>query len=189
MRRAEPVRKSKTTEYWSSNELDYGSLYLGIDASLTGFAACLMDDSGEYFIRVFTPGTRGAARLAELKSLLHAFVGAETLKDVALESAVNHSSSASVLGEVSGVVKEYLFSEHNITPLMIPPTSLKKFVCGKGTATKDVVMMKVLQRYGEEIPDNNAADAYVLARMVRGETISSFEADAILKLSEPKYRA
>lgn len=44
-------------------------------------------------------------------------------------------------------------------------TELKKFVTGKGNVQKDVVMMKVLQRWGHESKSNNTADAYGLAAM------------------------
>jgi crossover junction endodeoxyribonuclease RuvC len=44
-------------------------------------------------------------------------------------------------------------------------TELKKFVCGKGTANKEQVMLQVFKRWGYEAATNNMADGYGLACM------------------------
>ena len=49
--------------------------------------------------------------------------------------------------------------------LIIAPTHLKKFVTGKGNAKKEVMLMKILKRYGLEFENNNLADAYALCRL------------------------
>lgn len=48
---------------------------------------------------------------------------------------------------------------------IIPPTTLKKFVTGKGTAKKELILLNVYKRWGVEFSDNNLADAYSLSRM------------------------
>lgn len=48
--------------------------------------------------------------------------------------------------------------------LIIAPTHLKKFVTGKGNAKKEVMLMKVLKRYGLEFDNNNLCDAFCLAK-------------------------
>jgi hypothetical protein len=47
----------------------------------------------------------------------------------------------------------------------VPPTVLKKFICGKGNANKAAVVSAATRRYSEEFDSDNQADAYVLARM------------------------
>ncbi len=47
---------------------------------------------------------------------------------------------------------------------MVPPTTLKKFITGKGNSKKEVMLMKILKRYGLEFENNNLADAYALCR-------------------------
>lgn len=49
--------------------------------------------------------------------------------------------------------------------LEVAPSSLKKFVLGKGVGPKEQVMMQVFKRWRYEAPTNNLADAYVLARI------------------------
>lgn len=48
---------------------------------------------------------------------------------------------------------------------IIPPTTLKKFITGKGNAKKELMLLQVYKRWGVEFTDNNMADAYSLARM------------------------
>lgn len=46
---------------------------------------------------------------------------------------------------------------------VVPPTSLKQFVTGKGNANKDLMMMSVLKNWDIETKNNNEADAVGLA--------------------------
>lgn len=47
---------------------------------------------------------------------------------------------------------------------LVAPAKLKKFVTGKGNSPKEVMIMKILKRWGVEVEDHNVADAYALAR-------------------------
>lgn len=164
-------------------------IYLGIDPSLTGFAVCLMSPKGDYIIEVWTSEKRGAARLAEIKNHLRDFLQGYTLSDVAMEGTVVHSASASVLGELSGVVKEFLYTERSVEPMLIPPMSLKKYVCGTGKGvTKSHIMMSTLKKWGVELPDDNAADAHGIARICIGLAETGYETEIVLKMQDPKFR-
>jgi Holliday junction resolvasome RuvABC endonuclease subunit len=48
--------------------------------------------------------------------------------------------------------------------LIVPPATLKKFVAGKGNATKEFMLLHAFKRWGMEFPDNNQCDAYCLAQ-------------------------
>ena len=50
------------------------------------------------------------------------------------------------------------------TVVVVPPMTLKKWVCGKGNARKELMLMKTLKRWGLEFYDDNLCDAYCLAR-------------------------
>lgn len=52
--------------------------------------------------------------------------------------------------------------------VIVPPTSLKKFVTGKGNAQKDLVLLNVYKNWGGEITDDNIADAFGLAKIGEG---------------------
>jgi Holliday junction resolvasome RuvABC endonuclease subunit len=169
-----------------------GVVWMGIDQSLTAFAVSVLDKNGAHDTKVLKPKTRGATRLAEidafLAELLTYWKSGPGIADVAMEGTVVHSASASVLGELAGVVKLRLHHA-GYRPLIVPPLSLKKFVIGNAkNAAKSHMLMATYKRYGVEFTDDNAADAYGLARIARGDCISQFEVDVIKKLSDPKYR-
>ena len=61
-------------------------------------------------------------------------------------------------------IARVLLHERNIEFDIVSPSTLKKFVTGKGNCKKDLVLLKVFQKWGVEFSDNNLADAYSLAR-------------------------
>ena len=163
-------------------------VWIGIDQSLTGFAICVLDKEDNYSIAVLHPTNKGAARLQDIYVYLDAAVATWNPEDIAMEGTVVHSASASVLGELSGVVKLCL-NKGGYTPLIVPPLTLKKFVIGNAkSAQKSHMLLQTYKRYGVELPDDNAADAYGLARIVRGQTISVAEEQILTKLAHPKFR-
>jgi len=67
------------------------------------------------------------------------------------------------LGAAHYIIRVLLY-ERNIDFSVVPPSTLKKFVTGKGNCKKDLVLLKVFQKWGVEFSDNNLADAYSLAK-------------------------
>lgn len=65
------------------------------------------------------------------------------------------------LVEIGTVVRYFLWQD-SLPFLLVPPTSLKKFL-GKGNFQKEEVRLKCYQQYGFEHPSNNVVDAYVLS--------------------------
>lgn len=62
-----------------------------------------------------------------------------------------------------GTVLRYFTKQQGIPYIDIAPTSLKKFVTGKGNAKKDVMMLEVYKRWGLDGVTNDEADAVGLA--------------------------
>jgi Holliday junction resolvasome RuvABC endonuclease subunit len=167
---------------------DEEGIWLGIDQSLTGFAVCALDSFDHYEIGVLQSKARGAERLFEIKQYLQLVLKGWNYDDVAMEGTVVHSASASVLGELAGVVKVTLF-EHAHQPLIVPPLTLKKFVIGNAKSSqKSHMLLAAYKRYGVDIPNDNAIDAYGIARIVRGVPQGAVEKSVIEKLSDPKFR-
>jgi hypothetical protein len=175
---------------------------IGIDQSLTGFAVSVIEllNPSSHETWVYSSPYKGVQRLADisgwLTSKLHILKDASNdIFDIAMEGTVLHSNSASVLGELAGVVKLTLFNEFKDSPnpalkapLQVPPMTLKKFVCGKGTATKDLMLLHVYKKYGVEFSDNNATDAYGLARIAAEVAIDADEKATLKKLTDLKFR-
>jgi Holliday junction resolvasome RuvABC endonuclease subunit len=91
--------------------------------------------------------------------------------------------------EAGGTIKVTLV-HHLGRPIGFPSfaatSQVKKFGTGKGTAPKDQVSTFVLKKWGEHMPNNDEADAYVLAQIARSivnrQTEHSYEQDVIDKM-------
>jgi crossover junction endodeoxyribonuclease RuvC len=89
-----------------------------------------------------------------------------TVDLVALEnlSFMSKGTSLTQLSGLSYFIREWLFMS-SIPFVMVAPTSLKKFVTGKGNAEKDQIMMYVLKNWGIMSPEQNQADAIALSKI------------------------
>jgi crossover junction endodeoxyribonuclease RuvC len=55
--------------------------------------------------------------------------------------------------------------ENNLPYGVISPTSLKKFVTGKGQCKKNLILKEVYKKWNMDFEDDNLADSYALSRM------------------------
>lgn len=67
-------------------------------------------------------------------------------------------ASVVTLAEIGSVVR-FLLWQDQIPFIDVPPSSLKKFVTGKGNAKKDQMILEVFKRYGYTSATNDIADA------------------------------
>jgi Holliday junction resolvasome RuvABC endonuclease subunit len=179
---------------------------VGIDQSLTGFAFAVVDtdDPKKYYVNVFKSSYSGVQRLSDIDNFLFeqmTELSGKEITDVAMEGTVLASNAALVLGELSATVKLFFYeyfdgtnqvypspAPHLRTPLQIPPMTLKKYASGKGTSKKQEMLLQIYKRYGVEFNDDNAADAYALARLAGGLVIGEIEQKVVEQVQDPKYR-
>lgn len=190
----------KSQRFWCGVGLEGGEFpaghtfrAVGIDPSLTGFAMCAYNSDTDWLVEVIKPDTRGPERLDEITNYLVKFilVHADTTTDhIAIEGTVRNSPSASVLGELVGAVKLEVFRNFGTLPMLnVPPMSLKKYVSGSGKAvTKSQMLLSVFKKYGAEFTDDNAADAFGLARIAAGVATTQYEKDVLVRLDDAKFR-
>lgn len=155
--------------------------YIGLDLSMRATGVVVLDDEGSvikrmrigwkdscatvhqriaYFDKVSLAVSSLVADIAVEDDCLHEIA-------IAVEDYATHGPGDPTIGPELGAIVRLRLVKH---PRLheISATSLKKFACGKGNATKDVIMLEVYKRWGFDCNgDNNLADAYVLARMVR----------------------
>lgn len=156
------------------------SLVLGLDASYGGFGLAAMDPitgHADLVTLKFKPEKfgEGIERLMAIEGALaahfKAWQEAGEITHVCLEGyASNAKFRREQAGELGAIVKRTLlgmFGEPVGFPTLVAPTLLKKFVCGRGDAPKDSIKKDVLRKWGRDIDDNNAADAYGLARLAK----------------------
>jgi Holliday junction resolvasome RuvABC endonuclease subunit len=140
---------------------------LGVDPSLTSTGLCVKHpDSGITTCRI-RPGKylKGPSRLAysrrEIEQALH-----EEVELVCYEGYSMGSRNGRMfdIGELGGVLKT-LFYERGLPTLIVPPSTLKLFVTGKGNAKKVDMVEAVMHNWGHQVKSDDEADAYALYRL------------------------
>ena len=66
------------------------------------------------------------------------------------------------MAEIGTVIRFFLWQE-GYTINEVAPTSLKKFVSGKGNCKKDVMLLQAYKNWGFSTHNDNVADAYSIA--------------------------
>jgi Holliday junction resolvasome RuvABC endonuclease subunit len=163
-------------------------VYLGIDQSYSGFAiTALQDDS--FYAEVYKSDKGGIDRLRDIQShVMNWLYEFNNVADVAMEGYAFGSQMANMLGELGGMVKLTLL-DFGIYPMIVPPTTLKKYVTGKGTGVpKSQMLLFVYKKWDVDITDDNAADSYALARLVSGYRTLAYEKEIYNKMQDPKFR-
>jgi hypothetical protein len=164
-------------------------VYLGIDQSYSGFAITALVDKDNYYTEVYKSDKRGVDRLLDIQAhVMNWLKEFDNIKDVAMEGYAFGSQMANMLGELGGMVKLTLL-DFGIYPLIVPPTNLKKYACGKGQGiSKSQILLHVYKNFGAEFTDDNAADSYVLAHIVSGSHTRKYEQEVYAKLQDPQFR-
>lgn len=143
---------------------------IGLDLSLTSTGAVVLSPGEEPHnvaqeSMVIKSKFKGEARLEHIREQVMVLVGLNQPDLIVLEGyAFGRPNAMAALGELSGVIKHSLHVQG--WPFMVvPPTRVKKYVCGKGNAKKDEVRLGVYKRWGFEAKTNDEIDAYGLARI------------------------
>ena len=172
------------------------SVFVGVDQALRKLGvAVIVDGQMAVLTAPQTPEKlKGAPRLAWLSATLRSILKPYTHADAtALEGqSFGSISREGALGEISGVVQVVLLELYKEPPLVVPPTTLKRFVTGSGNATKKIMRRATMQYWGLDIPNDDCCDAHGLARFAEAHYTSSarlkHQVDVIRKFNNPKRR-
>ena len=135
---------------------------IGIDPSLTATGICVTDETKKVILSEEINTRAGdQARIPLILGKLSEIYKKYDVSFVAIEGFAFSAQGRSVfdLGELSGCIKYML----KVPMVVIPPTVVKKFATGKGNCHKDLILLEVFKRFGENFDTSNKADAYVLA--------------------------
>lgn len=164
-------------------------VYVGIDQSYSGFGITLYHDDLQWQSTVAKFDSRGVDRLMEIWDHVFKSLNGYYIVDVAMEGYAYGSQMANMAGELGGVVKLCLLTQFDRYPLIVPPTSLKKYITGSGNASgKSQIMLWVYKTWKVELLDDNAADSYGLARIASKYATNNKHRDVLETLSDAKYR-
>lgn len=146
---------------------------VSIDASLTGLAVVSVREPGIFTYEEYTskPNKTLEGRIDRYKSLadkVFQFISYADPELILIEGYAFMAKGSSVvtLGEFGGVLRYFLL-QHGAPVVEVPPTTLKKFVTGKGNSSKLEVTSKLSSKYQTEFKTDNHADAFGLAQLGR----------------------
>lgn len=144
---------------------------VGIDPSLTGTAICVLDsktrDIGAVGTFSVPKGITGVRRLNWLNKELYRTLAPWKPFEAFIEGYSFMSKGRGVFGlaELGGVFRLMLAAKYG-GYYEVPPTSLKKFVTGKGNSKKQVMLERTFRKFGigsDTLSDDNQVDAFGLA--------------------------
>ena len=149
------------------------TVYLGLDLSLNSSGYVFFSPSEGILEQGTIKQTklRGVERLSDnrgkLNALIHKYVDRHGVKVLACiegyAMGVRGGRLASI-GEWGGIAR-LLLSDYSVPFLECPPNNLKKFVTGKGSGGKDIMLLETFKRFGESFSNDDICDAYGLARV------------------------
>ena len=179
---------------------------LGIDASLTNFATCIYEGDDKICINdIFKSKKKDVNRLNDISLFLKGILLPNDFDGIVLEGYSYGSRNSMVfdIGELGGIIKiiirDYIidvrkFRAKRCTLLIVPPQTLKKYICGAGNAKKNIMIQQIYKKYNKEFKDDNSADAFALAKLGEvyyyfNEGSISFKKDTELfnKLKEQRF--
>ena len=140
--------------------------FIGIDQSLRNTGVVILDDKANV-IKTYSwqPKTKDVQRLKEFQTLIENLVSEMGTKDIiyGMEGYSFSKFNMAALGELGGIIK-LTFHNCGVELTTYQPTVIKKFICGKGNAKKDLMLKYVFKKYKFDTDDDNLADAFAIAR-------------------------
>lgn len=141
---------------------------LGIDPSLTATGTCLQTEESIYPEEIIIP-EKGPLRLIKIRESISGIINSYSPNLIILEGyAFGRINQAHQLGELGGVIRVLLYEngfKEGRDLFIIPPTTLKKFVLGKGIGKKELILKEVYKRWNFDTDSNNIADAFALSQL------------------------
>lgn len=111
------------------------------------------------------PKARGPARLQLIAQEVRRVISVWKPTQVVIEGYAIYRASSVVTVVACGTIVRQTLYELGYNWLEVPPTTLKKWVTGKGTANKAAMADAVLARWGYQSPSDDIVDAVALAQV------------------------
>lgn len=144
---------------------------IGIDPSLaaTGFAIFIDDKYRESGVIKPNKNDTNEVRIEHIRDTIQRKIEYYKLKTAVIEGYSYGSKGRATFtsGELGGVLRNY-FHRNDIELTVYPPTVIKLFATGKGTAKKELMIMKAYKKWGIEFDNSDECDAYCAVRCFLG---------------------
>jgi crossover junction endodeoxyribonuclease RuvC len=142
-------------------------IVLGLDLSLVGTGYVLLEDGKMKEQKLIKSKPSGKNSVKELERLI-TIRSQITLPNIdlavieGLAFMARNSVSLVQLSALNYMVREHLYI-NKIPFLIVAPSTLKKFVTGRGNAKKDEMLLETYKRLNESFSNDNLCDAFGLA--------------------------
>jgi Holliday junction resolvasome RuvABC endonuclease subunit len=111
---------------------------------------------------------RGPERLSIVTDALRSWLQSRSLlvagRLYVIEGYAFSAHAAHSMGEIGGCVRKLVW-ESGGNLIIVPPSTLKKYLTGKGAGDKNLVMKHVFKRWGFDVDDDNQCDAFGCAML------------------------
>lgn len=137
---------------------------LAIDPSLRSTGICTLNDTSLIeSSHILTHDLRGMVRLGYIAHRVHSMLLVKP-DLIVMEGYAMGIRGGRVfdIGELGHAIKQVLYNS-GVETIIVPPTSMKKFVTGKGNAKKDQIQNSLLLDWDIDITQEDEADACGLA--------------------------
>lgn len=162
--------------------------FAGIDPSTSGTGLVILDHEGNVIEAVSLKAIKNndddPKRFRDLANRIRKHLNPST--DRVLIEGFSYGSKGqgvSVMYGVGWLIRDML-NEHGFKWLEIPPTTLKKFISGKGNAAKPALVKPSKDKWEFESESNDIIDANGLARI----GFSMYNHDGLLKYEQEVLR-
>ncbi len=143
----------------------------GIDPSLTGTGVIILNDNSDVINSKLIKSKPTQGTVEELERITGICRRATELVDgcdlVVMEGLAFMAHNTTALVQLSALnyfIRDVVHSR-GVPFVIVAPSTLKKFITGKGNAKKDSMYLEVYKRYGQSFTDDNLCDAYGLAQI------------------------
>ncbi len=170
--------------------------YIGLDLSLSETGVCVLE--GDNILEsCVVKGKKllGTERISTISSEIFDILQEFRPDAAAIEGLVGSKFAFTLVGlaKLHGAVAFNIWQnyEGDLRVLGVAPSALKKFATGSGAGKKSAVLLQIYKRWGEEFDNDNAGDAYVLARIAQAaaephRVLTTAQKEVLKKITEEK---
>lgn len=167
--------------------------YVGIDPS-TRTGLVILDKHGELInAEEITAEGTDPGRMVDIIEQISQQL---ELGDIIAIEGFSHGSKGAAVDVQYGIgwgIRMDIYNQ-NTSYVEVSPSGLKKFASGKGTTSKDNLVLPIFKRWGFEHASDNVRDAYVLAQVARAiraariglyDGLTTYQKDVIAAIVNP----
>lgn len=141
---------------------------LGVDLSLSSTGCIYLRDGKVIKQKLIRIKQEKEGHIGELERLLkiRESIDIDDVSLVAIEGLAFMARNSTALVQLSGLnylLREKLYSL-GIPFVIVTPTSLKKFITGKGNVAKEMMLLETYKRFNVSFESNDLCDAFGLAQ-------------------------